>query len=142
MAQPEERPLSQVVPLLVAAVVCEVAVADPSTGKKSLIGIFSRLNAEKFPVERFFSLYFTITGAEGRYDFDVRYVQVKTNKLLAEAKEQIVVSDRFASQEFHIAHVPLPVLEEGRYEFQIWANGNFLGSTFFDARLIGTETPA
>ena len=133
MSQPEEQPLSQVVPLLVAALVCDVAVADPNTGKKNLIGVFDRVNARTFPIEQSFSVYFKFTDAEGRYVFDVRYVQVKTNQLLAEVKEQIIVSDRRASSAIHMVPVPLPVPEEGRYEFQIWANDKFLGSTFFDA---------
>ena len=141
MSQPEEQPLSQVVPLLVAALVCDVAVADPNSGKKNLIGVFDRVNARAFPIEQSFSVYFKFTGAEGRYNFDVRYVQVKANRLLAEAEEQIEVSDRLLSQAIHMKPVPLLVPEEGRYEFQIWANGNFLGATFFDACLIGTETP-
>ena len=133
MAQAEEQPLSQVVPLLVAALVCDVAVADPTTGKKNLIGVFDQVNARRFPVTRAFSVYFRITDAEGRYDFDVRYVQAATNKLLAQTEEQIVVSDRLASPAIHMKPALIPVPEEGRYEFQIWANGNFLGSTFFDA---------
>ena len=39
MAQ-ESQTLSNVIPVLVAALVCDVAIADPSSAKKNLIGIF------------------------------------------------------------------------------------------------------
>lgn len=41
------HPLSPIIPVLVAMLVCDVAVADPSTGKKNLIGIFNRVNVGK-----------------------------------------------------------------------------------------------
>ena len=80
MSQSESQPLSKVVPLLVATLVCDVAVADPSTGKKNLIGIFDRVYVGRFPTQRSVSLYFKIADAEGHYNFDVRYVQASTDK--------------------------------------------------------------
>ena len=135
MTQPAEQPLSQVTPLLVAALVCDAGVADPSTGKKNLVGIFDRLNVRTFPTVRSLSLYFKITDAKGRYDFDVRYVRAETNETLADAKGDIVISDRLDSRDFiiHFVQHQLPVPAEGRYEFQIWANSNFLGSAYINA---------
>ena len=60
----EQRNLSNVVPVLVAALVCDVAVADPGTGKKNLIGVFNRVNVGKFPTKRPMSLYILGTDAE------------------------------------------------------------------------------
>ena len=133
MAQGEEQPLSQVVPLLVAALVCDTAVADQNTGKKNLIGIFDRLNVGTFPTNQSVSLYFKITDAKGRYDFHVRYVQAETDELLAEAKGRLVASNRLDSLDVYLNLPQLRFPAEGRYEFQIWANSKFLGSTFIDA---------
>ena len=74
------------VPHLVAAIVCDVAVADPTTNKKSLIGVFDRLSVGNFPAKRPVSLYFKITDAEGNYDLDIRYVQSDTGKVLAKVQ--------------------------------------------------------
>ena len=132
MAQ-EELPPSQVVPLLVAALICDVAVADPSTGKKNLIGIFDPINVTNFPSQRPMSLYFKVADAEGRYEFQIRYVQQSTGAMLAEAAGELIARDRLASTDLYISFPPLPIPGEGRYEFQLWANGMFLGSTFIDA---------
>ncbi len=96
MAEDEERPLSTVIPHLVAAIVCDVAVADPTTNKKSLNGVFDRLSVGKFPAKRPVSLYFKITDAEGNYDLDIRHVQSDTGKILAKVQAQggLKVKDR------------------------------------------------
>ena len=135
MAEDEDRPLSTVVPHLVAAIVCDVAVADPTTNKKSLIGVFDRLSVGNFPAKRPVSLYFKITDAEGNYDLDIRYVQSDTGKVLAKVQAQggLNVKDRLSSVDFHFSLPPLPFPTAGRYEFQIWANSSFLGSTSITA---------
>lgn len=128
-----KRTLSQVVPVLVAALVCDVAVEDPATGKKNLIGIFDRIHVAKFPAERPMSLYLEVTDAQGNYDTEVRYVQVNSGKLLAGADGELHATDRLASIDTAVRFPPLPIPEAGRYEFQIWFNSVFLGATFIDA---------
>lgn len=116
-----------------AALVCDVAVADPSTGKKNLIGIFDRISVGEFPTQRPMSLYMKVTDAEGYYETEVRYVQVSSGQVLARAKGQLHSTDRLASASLYIQFPPLPIPKEGRYEFQVWANSMFLGTTFVDA---------
>jgi hypothetical protein len=133
MKEQQPNQPSTVVPLLVAALVCDVAVADPSTNKKNLIGIFDRLNVGTFPTSRPMSVYIKLADAEGHYDVQVKYVERKTGTALAEAVGAIQVRDRLKSVDLYISFPALPVPREGRYEFQIWANGAFIGSTFLDA---------
>lgn len=128
-----KKTLSNVVPVLVAAIVCDVAVADPSTGKKNLIGIFDRIHIGKFPTSRPMSLYVKITDADGYYKTEVRYVQVNSGKIMAEAQGELRAKNKLASPEILIHFPPLPIPEQGRYEFQIWANKMFLGTAFIDA---------
>ena len=135
----DQKQLSSIIPVLVAAIVCDVAAKDPSTGKVSLIGIFDRILIGKFPTQRPLSLYIKLTDAEGNYNIRVKYVQVKSAKILAEAGGEFEYKDRLASSDLYIPFPPLPIPEEGRYEFQIWANSIFLGNAFIDAaqRAIG-----
>ena len=81
MTQLDKQPPSKVVPLLVAALVCDVAVQDPSTGKKNLIGVFDAVHVSEFPTRRALTLYCKIVDAEGSYNFDVRYVRVDTGEV-------------------------------------------------------------
>jgi hypothetical protein len=129
----EQRALSNVVPVLVAALVCDVAVADPSTGKKNLIGIFDRVHVGKFSTQRPMYLYLKVTDADGDYELEVRYVQISSGRILAKAEGKLHSENRLASIDMIVPFPPLPIPEEGRYEFQIWANSMFLGATFIDA---------
>ena len=133
MTQTGKQPLSEVPPLLVAALVCDVAVADPATGKKNLIGIFDQVRVGKFPATRPVTLYFKIGDAEGRYEFQIRYVRADTDEVLAKAEGEVQARDRLSSTDLYISFPPVSIPAPGRYEFQIWANSMFLGSTFIDA---------
>lgn len=128
----KSKTLSQVVPILVAALVCDTACTDPSSGKHTLVGIFDIITAPKFPMRRPFSLYLKIADAEGYYKFEVIFVQVSTGKRLAGAEGEIQADDRAKAIDLRIGFPPLPIPSEGRYEFQVWANSMYLGSTCID----------
>ena len=125
----EDLTPSRVVPLLVAALVCDSAVVDPTTGKKSLIGVFDTIHIGKFPTQRPISLYFKVADAEGYYKLEVRYIRVGTGEILAQAEGEMMATDRLTSTDLHHPFPPLPIPAEDRYEFQIWANSMYLGST-------------
>ena len=123
----------ETVPLLVAALICDVAVADPSTGKQNLIGIFDRVVASNFPTERQMHLYIKLADAEGEYEIETKYVHRESGSKLAEAKMKLEIKDRLLTTDFYIPFPPLRIPQQGRYEFQIWANSVFLGTAFLDA---------
>lgn len=127
-----ENPLSNVAPVLVATLICDVAVADPTSGKKNIIGIFDRIYVSKFPAKRPMSLYLKVADAAGNYELETRYVQISTGKALAKATGKLNARDKLSSMDMILPFPPLPIPEPGRYEFQIWANSMFLGSTFID----------
>ncbi len=49
---PEEQAPSSVPPFLVAALVCDIPVVEPTTEKRNLIGIFDRIQVGGLPAER------------------------------------------------------------------------------------------
>lgn len=132
MAEGTEE-LSRVVPVLVAALICDVAVADPASGKKSLIGIFDRINVAHFPTQHPMFLYFKVADAEGKYDLSIRFIYSKTNSLLAEARGGFNAPSRLMSVDNFVVFPPLAMVSPGRYEFHILANSIFLGAAFLDA---------
>ncbi len=73
------------VPVLLALLVCDVAVADPRSGKKNLIGIFDAIDARQFPTQRQMSLYLKLGEAAGPCKIEARYVQVPSGTILAKA---------------------------------------------------------
>ena len=132
MPEASSRKLSEIVPVLVACLVCNVAAADPGTGKKNLIGIFDQITAFNFPSERPLSVYVKFTDALGNYDLKIRYVEESSATVLAEAKGRMLVHNRRASIDACIPFPALPIPKAGRYLFEIYTNDVYLGSTFVE----------
>lgn len=134
MQQPTEqgKTPSQITPFLVAALVCDVAVEDPNTGKQNLIGVFDHVRVGSFPTERRMSLYIKLTDAAGYYPLEVDYVYVNDNTVLDKVAVELEVEDRTVSVECVMHSPPLPMPYPGRYEFRIRASGMFLGNAFID----------
>lgn len=131
---------SNVVPLLLAALVCDSAFQDPATGKTSLIGIFDRIHARKFPAAHgLLNLFIRLTDAEGNYDLQVKFIRLSTGDVLATGQGPLTVRDRLAGVSLILAFQGVPLPEPGRYEFQIWANSAYLGSASLDARILPQE---
>jgi hypothetical protein len=131
MGDPERHP-SKLVPVLLAVLICETAVTEPSTGKKSLIGIFDRVFGT-FPAQRPLTIYVRLTDAEGFYRLKLKYVQTGTGQTLAEVEGEAEIKDRLGAADFYLTTPPLAIPAPGRYEVQVWFNDVFLGSTFLDA---------
>ncbi len=102
------------VPVLVAALICDVAVADPSTNKKHLIGIFDRVWVNEFPTQWQMSLYIKLADAEGTYEIEAKYVYRKSGSEIAGAKIKLEIRDRLLTTDLHIPFPPLPIPHEGR----------------------------
>ena len=133
----EEENLSGVVPYLLAILVCDSGTIDQNSGKKTLVGIFDRVIAEKFSTSRWLSVYFKLSDAEGNYQFKVQYAQVETGNILAEAETDVlIIKSRLDIRDFLITYpAPLPIPEAGQYEFRLFANNIFLGHITIDAAM-------
>lgn len=124
---------SNVIPVLNAALICDVGVADPASGKRSLIGIFDRLWASEFPTQRPVTLYWKITDAQGRYRLKVRILQAEGDQVMGEGTGEAEITDRNASSEFLMDLPAVLFPAPGRYLFEIFMNDVRLGSAFMDA---------
>ena len=132
----EKQTLSRVVPYLLAILVCDSGTIDRNSGKKTLVGIFDRVIAKKFPTSRWLSVYFKLSDAQGKYRFKVQYAQVRTGNILAEAETQDALTiksrlDTFSSLISFPVAIPIP--EPGQYEFRLYANNMFLGRIAINA---------
>lgn len=133
----EKQNLSRVVPFLLAILVCDSGTVDRNSGKKTLVGIFDRVIARKFPTSRLYSVYFKLTDAQGNYRFKVQYAQVKTGNILAEfeTRDTLNIKNRLDTFDLLISSPPLLILEAGQYEFRLYANDMFLGRIAINAML-------
>ena len=65
-------------PSIQAFLVSDQVIEDSVTRKKSLIGLFTHLQAVSFPFQhQQMGLYFCLTDAEGAYQFDIELIEIK-----------------------------------------------------------------
>ncbi|ODT44261.1 MAG: hypothetical protein ABS70_05955, partial [Nitrospira sp. SCN 59-13] len=116
-----------------AFLVCDSVIEDSLTKKKSLIGIFTHLQAVTFPFQHHqLGLYFCLTNAEGTYHLEIDLVYVNTDQLVCRASlPDIAIHDRLQIADFGINIPALLFPAPGRYEFRLRMNGRVIAQKDF-----------
>ena len=121
-------------PTVQAFLVCDHVIEDSLTKKKSLIGIFTHLQAAAFPFQhQHMGLYFCLTDAEGLYHFDIDLIYLNTEQLVCRATlPNIEIGDRLQISDFGI-NIPLLIFPApGRYEFRLRMEGHLIAQKDFN----------
>lgn len=120
-------------PVVKAFLICDQVLHDAQTGKKSIIGVFHELRAQRFPATHpVLWIYANLTDARGRYRFEIRLVDVNRNNVLGRGNPPpIDISDPLQTTELsaQLRGVTLPAA--GTYEFQLWANDELVATKSF-----------
>ena len=121
-------------PSVQAFLVCDQVIEDSQTKKKSLIGIFTHLQAASFPFQHTqMGLYFCLTDAEGTYHFDIDLAYINTEQLVCRATlPNIVIADRLQISDFGINIPSLMFPAPGRYEFRLRMEGHLIAQKDFN----------
>ena len=128
-------------PSIQAFLVCDSVIEDSLTKKKSLIGIFTHLQAVTFPFQHHqLGLYFCLTDAEGTYHLEIDLVYVNTDQLVCRASlPDIAIHDRLQIADFGINIPALLFPAPGRYEFRLRMNSRVIAQK--DFHVIQMPTP-
>ena len=121
-------------PTVQAFLVCDQVIEDSLTKKKSLIGIFTHLQAIAFPFQhQHMGLYFCLTDAEGAYHFDIDLIHLNSEQLVCRATlPNIMIGDRLQISDFGINIPALILPAPGRYEFQLRMGGRLVAQKDFN----------
>jgi hypothetical protein len=128
-------------PALKSLLLCDQIIQEMGTQKKSLIGVFQNISPPRFPyVHPSLGLYASFTDAAGAYTIEVRVVNLSTDVTLTAATlPELQVHDRLAPAEICIQMQMLQFQAPGKYEVQLYANGEPIGSRDFT---VSTPPPA
>ena len=99
--------------------VCDQIIEDKLTGKKTLVGLFSRISAAKFPcIHPTMSVFVSMTGGQGKYPCEVLCRHVDGEPVVFSAKGQVTLRDpqQVVDLAFRLNGIRFPV--EGMY----WVN--------------------
>ena len=100
------------------AITCDYAIAD-ANGKVSLIGIFSRINAEGVPtVHSNFYLVVNTYGRPGEYVEKVEFINLNDSAVIASAEKAMEIKPK-GKNTFIYNFVNLIFPEYGKYWFKI-----------------------
>ena len=122
-------------PTLLAILICDQIVQDPSTGKHSLLGLFSQITASGFPCAHpQLHVFVSLTDGHGPAAGVLRLVRkgAQPEAPVLETRGDIEFSHPLAIVDliFNIVNLSLPA--PGRYSFDFYCNGALLGSRPFD----------
>jgi len=115
-------------PSVQAFLVCDQVIEDSVTKKKSLIGLFTHLQAVSFPFQHSqMGLYFCLTDAEGTYHFDIDLIYLDTEQVACGATlPNIAIGDCLQISDFGINIPSLVFPAPGRYEFRLRLEGHLI----------------
>jgi len=115
----------KIIPL--AMIICDTVITDVQTKKKSLIGMFNRINAKKAPITHpSMSIHLALTEGHGKYECELRCLFSRDDKLIFKSNGTISFSEptQVADLTFNLAGVALPKF--GDYRFEFYAEGKLV----------------
>ena len=117
------------VPSVLAILLCDSIIVEQGSNKKTLVGVFTHVNAASFPALLKMGFYARLTDLEGDYRFEVRIVRLEGNAedLMAGAETEFKADDRLAILDLALNLPPMPFPGPGRYEFQLFADSVYIG---------------
>ena len=131
-------------PSVQAFLVCDQVIEDSVTKKKSLIGLFTHLQALNFPFQhQQMGLYFCLTDAEGLYRFDIDLMYLNNEQLVCRATlPNIMIGDRLQISDFGINMPSLIFPAPGRYEFRLRMEVHLIAQKDFNVMQLSTHQTA
>jgi hypothetical protein len=123
-------------PTFNAMLICDNTIREEGTGKISLIGIFGVVYSPAFPaVHPSLCVYLNIADALGRYRLRLDLMQADSMRVIGRGEGELEVTDRERPAEFVFQLLGLAFEGPGRYQFNLYANNELLGSKSFNVVL-------
>ncbi len=120
-------------PKVKAILVCDYSLREEGTGKVSLVGLFSNIQASQFPCRHpALNVYAQLTDAEGPYQFRLELVHLETDRVVSSSETNTVqVASRLGVGELSFRLQNLEFEQPGKYTFRLYANDAFLEEADF-----------
>lgn len=128
-------------PSVKAILICDQVIHEFGTNKKSLIGIFEDIHFAKFPAQYpRIAIYVNLTDAHGQYVLEMRLLSDSGDEIGRGQTPKVKIENPLATCEFALQIQNLVFPNAGQFEFQIFANGNFLASKAFRVKQAATPS--
>lgn len=117
MSESENKPI----PVVLSMLVCDDVVQDQRTGKTTIVGTFSDINARGFPaIHPGLVVYFEITDGRGETNIEIRLVFAETDEAILSMNGPVKFDDPrwIAAINVRIGNIVFP--KAGEYRFQLY----------------------
>jgi hypothetical protein len=123
------------IPTPLAILLCDQVIIEMQTMKKTLVGLFDKLTTQEFPMVQRLGFYARLTDLDGTYTFTIRVISITGEEELIGSMESppATSTDRLGLMELALNLPPMPFPKAGRYEFQLFANQDYIGRAVVDA---------
>ncbi len=115
-------------PNVLSLIVCDQIITDRMTGKQSLIGMFSRVHAPRFPTAHpQLSVFVTLTDGHGKSELTIRIVDTNDERPpIVEGKGTVDFKNPRAIANLALQFHGLTFPQPGEYRVQLWSEGELL----------------
>lgn len=112
-------------PHVMAMLICDQVIIDARTGKQSIIGSFSVINATRYPLRYpCLMVYVALTEGRGKTPLRLRLIDAnEESKPVVDRTLQITFKDPRQVCELHSAFYGLSFPQPGEYRFQLFSSG-------------------
>ncbi|MBF0620254.1 MAG: hypothetical protein HQL19_08830 [Candidatus Omnitrophica bacterium] len=116
-------------PQIISFLIADHIIQEGASHKWSVIGIFDRITAVKFPcLQQNLALYVKFCDAEGEYDVRVEFTDTQAHKLGAFGGIKLRVASRLEHPDFGVVTRSLAIPAPGKYNFDLYFNEQLVGS--------------
>lgn len=123
-----------------ALIVCDDMIEDKRTGKKSLIGMFSKIHANKLPATHpKMNIFISFDNARGKYHSTIRIIHNQSGKMIAETKGEININSPMDVTDLNICLLNLTFPEEGVYNLEFLCDDELVMQRRFTVALLKNE---
>lgn len=116
------------VPVVLAMIICDAIHQDPATGKCTLLGTFSTINARQFPaVHRHLAVHVALTNGHGKTRIRLTLIGLDENQTPLFSREGLIsfADPRMVAElNFSLSNLSFP--QPGEYRLQLHANEELL----------------
>lgn len=116
------------VPDVLSLIVCDQIITDRVTGKQSLIGMFSKIHAPRFPASHAqLSVFVALTEGHGKTDLLIRVVDSnEARPPIVEGRGRVDFKNPRAIAHLALQFHGLTFPEPGEYRVQLWSGSELL----------------
>lgn len=115
-------------PICLALVLCDAIYRDRASGKHTILGTFSAINAKGFPaIHEQTAVYAALTDGYGSVNIELRLIDPEDDdRVLLSSKGEVDFESprNVLDLEFRFARIEFP--HAGEYRFQLWAENELL----------------